>query len=105
MIARMWRGAVARADADAYADYMQETGIAGYVSTPGNRGAWMLRRDDGERTEFVMFTLWDSIDAIKAFAGEDYETAVFYPEDDRFLLERDLRSTHFEVHTQAAPEA
>ena len=39
--------------------------------------------------EFVTFSLWDSIDAIKAFAGEDYETAVFYPEDDRFLVERD----------------
>ena len=63
------------------------------------------RDDDGERTEFVMFTLWDSIDAIKAFAGDDHETAVFYPEDDKYLLERDLRSTHFEVHTHAAPEA
>ena len=106
MIARMWRGAVARADGDAYADYMQETGVAGDKSTPGNQGVWrMLRRDNGDNTEFVMFTLWDDIDSIKGFAGEDYETAVFYPEDDRFLVERDLRSIHFEVHTQAAPEA
>ena len=51
-----------------------------------------------ELTEFVMFTLWDSIDSIRGFAGDDPETAVFYPEDDRFLVERDLRSTHFEVH-------
>ena len=50
----------------------------------------MLRRDVGERTEFVMFTLWESLDAVKAFAGEDYETAVYYPEDDRYLVERDL---------------
>lgn len=57
MIARTWRGAVAREDGDAYADYMQATGIAGYVRVPGNRGAWMLRRDVGDRTEFVMFTL------------------------------------------------
>ena len=41
-----------------------------------------------------MFTLWDSLDAIKAFAGPHYETAVFYPEDDRFLVERDLTSSH-----------
>lgn len=99
MIARIWKGAVRRRDADAYAAYMRETGIAGYVQTPGNRGAWMLRRDVNGRTEFVMFTLWDSIDAVKAFAGHDYETAVFYPEDDRFLVERDLTAAHYEVDT------
>ena len=103
MIARIWKGAVAREDGDAYADYIEETGVAGYVSTPGNRGAWMLRRDAGDRTEFLMFTLWDSLDAVKAFAGEDYETAVFYPEDDRYLVERDLKSSHYEVHSHAAP--
>ena len=97
MIARTWRGAVRKQDGDAYAAYMDETGIAGYVATPGNRGAWMLRRDVGELTEFVMFTLWDSLDAVKAFAGEDYETAVFYPEDDQYLVERDLQCHHWEV--------
>ena len=104
MIARTWRGAVRREDGDAYAAYMEDTGIAGYVKTPGNRGAWMLRRDAGELTEFVMFTLWDSLDAVKAFAGPDYETAVFYPEDDRYLVERDLKSTHYEVARHAGPE-
>jgi heme-degrading monooxygenase HmoA len=97
MIARIWKGAVRSRDGDSYADYMRETGIAGYVQTPGNRGAWMLRRDLDDRVEFVMFTLWDSIDAVKAFAGPDYETAVFYPEDDRFLVERNLTATHYDV--------
>ena len=96
-MARIWRGAVRAADADEYAEYMRRTGIAGYRSTPGNRGAWMLRREVGDRSEFVMFTLWDTLDAIKAFAGDDYERAVFYPEDDRFLIERDLTSQHYEV--------
>ena len=105
MIARSWRGAVRNADAEAYAAYIDETGMRAYAATPGNRGAWMLTRELGELTEFVTFSLWDSLDAIKAFAGDDYETAVFYPEDDKYLLERDLRSTHFEVHTHAAPEA
>jgi heme-degrading monooxygenase HmoA len=99
MIARIWTGAVRREDADAYAEYMRETGIAGYAKTRGNRGVWMLRRDVDERTELVMLTLWDSLDAVKAFAGEDYETAVFYAEDERFLIERDLGATHFEVET------
>jgi heme-degrading monooxygenase HmoA len=97
MIARSWRGAVRPEDADTYVAYIDETGMREYTQTPGNRGAWMLKRDVGELTEIVTFSLWDSIDAIKAFAGEDYETAVFYPEDDRFLVERDRTCTHWEV--------
>jgi heme-degrading monooxygenase HmoA len=60
----------------------------------------MLRRDLGDRCEYLMFSLWDSLEAVKAFAGEDYETAVFYPEDDRYLVERDEVSSHFEVVTR-----
>jgi heme-degrading monooxygenase HmoA len=99
VIARTWRGAVRCEDADAYAEYMQTTGVAGYAATAGNRGVWMLRRDLDDLTEFVMFTLWDSMDSVRGFAGDDPETAVFYPDDDRFLVERDLRSNHFEVQT------
>ena len=97
MIARIWKGAVRTSDGDAYADYIHRTGVAGYTATPGNRGVWMLRRDVADRTEFVMFTLWESLDAVKAFAGDDYERAVYYPEDDRYLVERDLRTSHYEV--------
>ena len=102
MIARIWKGAVRRGDGDAYAAYMRETGVAGYAATPGSRGVWMLRRDVDDRTEFMMFTLWESLDSVRAFAGDDYETAVFYPEDERFLVERDLRATHFDVDTHVA---
>lgn len=102
MIARIWRGAVRHADGDDYAEYMAATGLAGYTSTPGNRGAWMLRRDVDDQTEFVMFTLWDSIEAIKAFAGDDPEVAVFYPEDDRFLVARDEFVAHYTVDRYAA---
>jgi heme-degrading monooxygenase HmoA len=101
MIARIWRGAVRREDADAYVDYIKETGLAAYAATPGNRGAWMLRRDDGERTEIITFSFWYSLDAIRGFAGEDVETAVFYPEDERFLVERDLTVKHYEVADSA----
>jgi heme-degrading monooxygenase HmoA len=99
VIARIWRGAVAKADGDAYARYMQGTGVAGYAGTEGNRGVWMLRRDIDGATEFVMFTLWDSMEAVKAFAGERPEVAVFYPEDGRYLIERDEFVSHFEVDT------
>jgi heme-degrading monooxygenase HmoA len=97
MIARIWRGAVRLEDRDAYADYIRDTGIAGYRATPGNRGAWLLRRDVDERTEFLTFTLWDSLDAVRAFAGDDVEAAVYYPEDDRYLVERDDTVAHYEV--------
>jgi heme-degrading monooxygenase HmoA len=97
MIARIWRGVVRREDADAYGEYIGETGLAGYLATAGNRGAWLLRRDEGERTEFVAFTLWDSLEAIQGFAGDDPETAVYYPEDHRYLIERDLTVKHYDV--------
>jgi heme-degrading monooxygenase HmoA len=103
MIARIWRGAVRREDGDAYADYIGETGLAGYAETPGNLGAWLLRRDEGDRTQFVTFTLWDSLDSIRAFAGEDVERAVYYPEDDRYLIERDETVEHYEVTGGAGP--
>ena len=97
MIARAWSGAVRRADADEYADYIRETGFAEYGRTPGNRGAWMLRRDEGGRTEFITYSLWDSYDAIRGFAGDDIEAAVLYPEDERFLIEGGDEVRHYEV--------
>ena len=92
MIARMWRGVVRRDDADAYVTYIADTGMAEYRATPGNQGAWMFRRDDGDRSEIITLSFWDSRDSVRAFAGEDIDQAVFYPEDDRFLVERDLMS-------------
>ena len=96
MIARIWRGVVLGADADYYSQYIKDTGFSRYGETEGNRGAWLLRRD-AARTEFLTFSLWESIDAVKAFAGEDYETAVYYPEDERYLVERDDRCAHYDV--------
>ena len=97
MIARMWRGWTWSEDADAYAAYVDETGIAGYRNTPGNIGAWILRRDVGDRTEFVTLSFWESVDAIRAFAGDDVEQAVFYDEDVRFLVERETTVTHWKI--------
>jgi heme-degrading monooxygenase HmoA len=103
MIARIWRGAVAQADGDSYADYVAATGLAGYTTTEGNRGAWLLRRDVGGKTEIVTLSMWDSMEAIEAFAGEDPDVAVFYPEDDRFLVERDEFVSHYVVDRHAEP--
>lgn len=97
MIARIWQGAVRRDDGDAYAAYILDTGLAGYAACPGNHGAWVLRRDHDDRSEFVAFTLWESLDAVRAFAGDDPEAAVYFPEDDRYLIERQPTVTHYEV--------
>ena len=97
MIARIWRGAVRLEDADEYAAYIDDTGLAQYAQTPGNHGAWMLRRDEGDRTEFITLSFWDSRDSVRGFAGDDIERAVFYPEDDRFLVEREETVRHYDI--------
>jgi heme-degrading monooxygenase HmoA len=98
MIARTWRGWVRAEDRAAYVDYIERTGMAAYRRTPGNQGAWMLARDlDDGRTEIVTLSFWASRDAIHAFAGDDIEQAVFYPEDDRYLVDRETTVTHHEV--------
>ena len=97
MIARIWSGAVRTADADAYAGYIRDTGFAEYGRTPGNRGAWLLRRDDEGTTQFIALSLWDTVDAIRAFAGDDIEAAVLYPEDQRYLIDGESRIVHYEV--------
>ena len=101
MIARLWRGWIRPADTDAYVEYVRETGIRAYRSTPGNRGAWILHRPDQDRTEIVTLSFWDSREAIRAFAGDDIDRAVFYPEDDRFLIDREEQVLHFELEGEA----
>lgn len=97
MIARIWRGWTKAADGSAYVEYVRATGLAGYRSTPGNRGAYVLLRTEGDRCEIVTLSLWESHHAIRRFAGDDIDAAVFYPEDDRWLIERETRVKHYEV--------
>jgi heme-degrading monooxygenase HmoA len=85
------------------AEYIRETGFAEYGQTPGNRGAWMLRRDEGERTEFITLSLWESEDAIRSFAGDDIEAAVLYPEDARYLIGGESVVAHYEVVGEVVP--
>ena len=97
MIARIWTGTVRSADAAEYADYIRATGFAEYGQTPGNRGAWLLQGERGATTEVIALSLWDSADAIRAFAGDDIEAAVLYPEDERFLVDGQSAIAHYEV--------
>jgi heme-degrading monooxygenase HmoA len=97
MIARIWRGATNADDAEQYLHYLERTGLAEYAATPGHRRTLTLRRIVAGRAEFLLLSLWDSMEAVRSFAGEDPERAVFYPEDDRYLVERDEHVTHFDV--------
>lgn len=97
MIARTWRGVTKAEDADAYLQYLQRTGFAAFRRTQGNRGALGLRRMLNGRAEFFLLSFWDSEQAVRRFAGDDPERAVFYPEDERFLIEQDEHVVHYDV--------
>ncbi|GLW08485.1 antibiotic biosynthesis monooxygenase [Microtetraspora sp. NBRC 13810] len=101
MIMRTWRGWTRSEDADAYEGYLLRTGYADYTAVPGNRGACFTRREEDGRTEFLLTSLWDSWEAVRAFAGDEPGRAVFYPEDDRYLVDRELTVGHYTVFAQA----
>ncbi|MGE0032167.1 MAG: antibiotic biosynthesis monooxygenase, partial [Steroidobacteraceae bacterium] len=71
--------------------------IPDYRSVPGNISVHVLERQEGEVTHFITLTFWDSLESIRAFAGDDLEKAKYYPEDADFLLEYEPRVVHYEV--------
>jgi heme-degrading monooxygenase HmoA len=98
MIARTWRGWVRTEQAAAYVEYITATGLAGYQNTPGNQGAQMWTTDLGDgRTEVLTLSWWTSRKDIEGFAGKDIDVAVFYPEDDAYLVGRDTTVRHWDV--------
>ena len=97
MIARIWRGETLEARSEEYLEYLKATGIKDYRETQGNQGVLVLRRINEGRAEFVLVSLWESWDAIRAFAGDDFEKPVYYPEDKKFLLALEPTVTHYEV--------
>ena len=99
MIARIWRGTVRAQQADEYYRYLEQTGLKEYRQTAGNRGVQVLRRIQGETCEYLLITFWESWEAIRRFAGDQPEKAVYYPRDREFLLELEPDVQHFEVLT------
>jgi heme-degrading monooxygenase HmoA len=98
VIARIWRGWVSSDRVEEYVDYIAATGLAAYRQTPGNLGAQMWSRDLGDgRAEVTTVSWWSSLKDIESFAGSDISVAVFYPEDDGYLLDRETTVTHHEV--------
>ena len=97
MIARRWHGRVPAAKADEYLKLSKDVGLADYRSTRGNRGAWCLHRREGDLIHVEMFTLWDDLEAIRRFAGDELTSAKYYDFDPDFLLELEPEVVHFEV--------
>jgi len=97
MIARLWRGIAVAGNADAYQRHATDTVFPALRDIAGHRGAYLLKRATGGRTEFLALTFWDSMDAVRSFAGTDPETAVVEPEARAVLVEFDDFVRHYEV--------
>lgn len=97
MIARLWHGWTTRENADAYEALLRGEVLPGIHRVPGYHGAYLLRRDAGQEVEFVTLTLFESWDAVRAFAGPDLEAAVVPPAARKLLARFDARSVHYDT--------
>lgn len=97
LIARIWHGRTPAAKAEEYTNYLYEAGIKKIQSIPGNRGVQMFRKIDAQYGDFTVISYWDSVDAIKRFAGEKYEETHNLPRDHEYLIDMEPRVKHLEV--------
>ena len=97
MIARVWHGYTKPEHADAYESLLKPELLPGISKVKGYRGSYLMRRQAGEEIEFITILLWDSLDAVRAVAGPDYETAVIPEERLKYLSRYDPKAAHFEV--------
>jgi heme-degrading monooxygenase HmoA len=103
VIARIWHGYTKPEHADAYEAMLKPELLPGISKVKGYRGSYLLRRQAGEEVEFITIMLWDSIDAIRAVAGSDYETAVIPEERRKYLSRYDAKSAHYEIASIQKP--
>ena len=97
MIARIWHGWTATRNADTYENLLRGEMFPSMRRVDGFSGAHLLRRDAGAEVEFVTITYFTSLDAVRRFAGTDYETAVLHPQAHALLSRYDAKSTHYEI--------
>lgn len=97
MITRVWHGRAPAASADAYQEHFRTQVLPGLDRLAGFRAAQLWRRERDGQVEFVAVTTFDSLDAVRRFAGADYERAVVEPEARRVLSRFDERCAHYEV--------
>jgi heme-degrading monooxygenase HmoA len=97
MIARVWRGWTKTENADAYEKLLREVVYPGLQKISGYQGGYILRQDGKNETEFVTVNLFDSLEAVRAFAGPDYDVPVFEPEARRLLSKVEPIARHYDV--------
>ena len=97
MMARIWRGRTSPGRADGYADFLRRTAYPDYGDVEGNRGWILLRSDREDAVELTFVSFWESMDALRRYAGDDVERPKYYPEDRAALLELPDRADHYEV--------
>ena len=100
MVASVWRGRKAKENAEAYGAFLERTAYPDYGEVEGNRGWFLLRREDAGAVEFVLVSFWDSMEAIRRYAGSEAEKPNYYPEDRTYLLELPERAEHYELVDQ-----
>ena len=97
MIARIWKGWTKTENADAYEKLLREVVYPELQTINGYHGGYILRHDSTDETEFVAVNLFESLDAVKAFAGPDYDVPVFEPEARRLLSKVEPIARHYVV--------
>jgi antibiotic biosynthesis monooxygenase len=97
MIGRLWHGWTKPENADAYERLLRSTILPGIHRVAGYKGTYLLRRPVGEEVEFITLTLWESMEAIRAFAGPEGKTAVVPPEARKLLARFDEASRHYDA--------
>jgi heme-degrading monooxygenase HmoA len=97
MVARHWRGWTKVEDADAYECLLKEKVLPALRGLSGYFGGYVLRKDREDEAEFIVINLFESLEAVKGFAGPDYEVAVFEPEARALLARVEPRAMHYEI--------
>ena len=97
MIARVWRGWTKTENADAYEELLRDVVYPGIQKINGYRGGYIFRQNAKDETEFVTVNLFESLEAVKAFAGANYEIPVFEPEARHLLSRVEPTARHYEV--------
>tara|TARA_R110001599_G_scaffold1889_4_gene9821 strand:- start:270122 stop:270436 length:315 start_codon:yes stop_codon:yes gene_type:complete len=100
MIARIWKGRTRPEHYEEYSQFMKERAIPDYKSTKGFVKLIFLRRQEENYAYFDLITFWESMEAIKSFAGKDAEIAKYYPEDKKYLIDFPEKVTHYEVFAE-----
>lgn len=102
MIARIWTARTTRAQAPAYANHLRTRVLPKLRTIAGYRGASLLRRDGRGEAELIVVTRWQSMQAVRAFAGDDPDAAVVEEEAAAVLTDYDTRVRHYEIVTEDA---